>query len=146
MNKYKFTAFILLSIFSITGLTENLEEFVVSIKTVKVAKSELKSAFSTLDNCQVGSCANETSTLICDIVGALDVNFDGKIIGEMSGGETSKNSISANDLHYMKEIFSQCKPTNYQYWNYEKILHVGYRPTNKSDVKIRKYLGIKPNK
>jgi hypothetical protein len=134
----------LLFVFSLcaTGATSSTEKFVDSIKSVKQAKSELKVAFERLDQCQFGSCYEENSIAICEIVGALDAKIDGEIIGAMnSGGQ--EIDISAEDLHEMKELFAQCKPTNYQYWNYERVLHVGYRPSKEADASIRKYLGVK---
>lgn len=78
---------------------------------------------------------------ICEIVGALDVNMNGIIIGSMTS-EGAKISLPANDLRMMKLLFAQCKPTNYQYWNYSSILHIGYQPSRAADVAIRRYLGV----
>ena len=128
--------------FSSYAEAKDPQEFVATVKSVADAKSKLRSAFVSLDRCQVGSCSNETSILICEIVGALDVKVDGQIVGAMSlGSETI--GISPEDLRYMKELFAQCKPTNYQYWNYDRVLHVGYSPDDNADARIRKYLGLK---
>ena len=113
-----------------------------AITSVKVAKAMLRDALIESDGCLVGSCFNNATTYICEIVAALDVKVSGVIIGEMTGDKPNF-VISADDLRHMKELFAQCKPTNYQYWNYNSVLHVGYRPSEKSDAEIRKYLGIK---
>jgi len=150
MNTHKFiytlVGFILINLLSLhsyaytTGSTT--EKLVKSITSVAVAKSKLRAALTGTDSCQVGSCINYYTTYICEIVAALDVKVNGAIIGDMTGSKPDFK-ISANDLRHMKKLFAQCKPTNYQYWNYNSVLHVGYSPSNKADAKIRKYLGVK---
>ena len=88
-----------------------------SITSVKVAKSMLRDTLIESDDCPVGSCFNNATTYICEIVAALDVKVSGVIIGEMTGDKPNF-VISTDDLRHMKELFAQCKPTNYQYWNY----------------------------
>jgi hypothetical protein len=51
-------------------------------------------------------------------------------------------TISEADLDLMKLIFSQCEPTNYQYWNFGSILHVWYNPTPEVDRQVRQALEI----
>ncbi|MEA5579817.1 hypothetical protein VB620_00500 [Nodularia harveyana UHCC-0300] len=118
------------------------QKLVDSIQSVAQVKGQLKQIFENLNQCNSGYCFNIMTTEICELVGALDVKVDGKIIGEMSGGSDVKIPISASDLSFMKKIFSQCKPTNYQYGNWESILHVAYLPTDKIDLEIRAALGV----
>ncbi|MEA5578691.1 hypothetical protein [Anabaena sp. UHCC 0451] len=117
------------------------EKLVNSIQSVAQVKRQLKELFTNLNQCGTGGCFNGISTDICELVGALDVKVDGKIVGTMSGAGDTKLPISASDLKLMKKIFSQCKPTNYQYWNWEYVLHVGYDPTPQIDKEIRAALG-----
>ncbi|HIK13005.1 MAG TPA: hypothetical protein IGS52_22565 [Oscillatoriaceae cyanobacterium M33_DOE_052] len=103
----------------------DLIEFIDSIKSVEQVKQQLRETFKFSDGCGVGSCINGTNTRICETVAALDVQVNGKIIGGMSSlGSDVKIPISNSDLELMKLIFSQCKPTNYQYWNWPMMLHV----------------------
>ena len=118
-----------------------LAAFVKQYRTVAAAKQALRTTFTELDNCPSGSCENGNSMLICEIVAALDVNMNGIIIDSMTS-ESTKVTLPAKDLRMMKLLFAQCKPTNYQYWNYSSMLHVGYRPSHAADVSIRRYLGV----
>ncbi len=122
---------------------ESIETFIASIDSVEVAKTEIRNALAESDNCRHGSCVSFYFTEVCNIVAALDVNVAGKILEErtMTGGE-SKFAISSSDVRSMRQIFEQCKPTNYQYWNHDELIHVEYSPDEKSSVEIDKYLGI----
>jgi hypothetical protein len=117
------------------------QKLVDSIQSVAQVKGKIKQIFTDLNQCNSGYCFNSMTTEICELVGALDVKVDGKIVGAMSGGSEGKISISASDLKLMKKIFSQCKATNYQYWNWETVLHVTYSPTSQIDKEIRAALG-----
>lgn len=122
---------------------ERIDKFIASIDSVEVAKNEIRNAMAESDNCPTGSCIDGWLTSICDIVAALDVNVAGKILDPytMTGGE-GKLAISSNDVLHMKEIFAQCKPSNYQYWNHGQLIHVIYSPDEQSSLEIAKYLGI----
>ena len=122
--------------------SSDVEKFVKRVDSVATAKRELRKAFDALDECSVGSCYNAATISICELVGALDVNTNGAIVREMSIGE-AVTSISGPDVRMMKDLYSQCRPTNYQYWNFDSVFHVGYRPTDQADAAIRKYLGVK---
>jgi hypothetical protein len=124
------------------AIAQDPSKLVDSIKSVAQVKKELKQTFETLDQCGVGSCINSTSTHICELVGALDVKVNGRIIGE-SSGSNSNFPITASDLRLMKKIFSQCKPNNYQFWNWGSVLHVSYIPNTQVDRQIRAALGVK---
>lgn len=124
------------------AIAQDPSKLVDSIKSVAQVKKELKQTLEALDQCGVGSCFNSTSTYICELVGALDVKVNGRIIGEMSGSN-SNFPITASDLKLMKKIFSQCKPTNYQFWNWNTVLHVSYIPNTQVDRQIRAALGVK---
>ena len=125
----------------------DLIEFVDSIKSVEQVKQQLRETFKFSDGCGVGSCINGANTSICETVAALDVQVNGKIIGEMSSfGSDGKIPISNSDLELMKLIFSQCKPTNYQYWNWPMMLHVWYSASNEVDQQVRQGLGVQPRR
>ncbi|MBD2359388.1 hypothetical protein H6G41_33235 [Tolypothrix sp. FACHB-123] len=117
------------------------EKLVNSIKSVSQVKQQLKETFENLNQCNSGYCFNIMTTDICQLVGALDVKVNGKIIGLMFGSSEGQISISASDLKLMKKILSQCKSTNNQYWNWESVLHVFYSPTPQIDREIRAALG-----
>ena len=122
---------------------ESIEKLIASINSVEVAKTEIRNAMAESDNCDSGSCIDLYFAKVCNIVAALDVNVAGKILDEMTmtDGE-SKLAISSIDARNMRQIFEQCKPTNYQYWNYDELIHVIYSPDEKSSTDIDKYLGI----
>lgn len=147
LNKFRIVI-LLLNLFLLplqseaAGPESDTRTFVASFTSMAEVKSKLRDAFKTLDSCQIGSCFNYNTMLICEIVAALDVKINGVIIGAMSSDKPDF-TISADDLRHMKHLFAQCKPTNYQYWNYDTVLHVGYRPSDKADIEIRNYLGIK---
>ncbi len=129
---------------SVFAETEH-NEFIDSIRSVEQVKEQLRQMFQQRDECKVGSCWNNSSTIICETVAALDVQVNGQIVGGMTSvGSAGNIPISATDLELMKLIFSQCKPTNYQYWNWPMLLHVVYAPTQEVDQKIRQGLGITP--
>ncbi|EAW35219.1 hypothetical protein [Lyngbya sp. PCC 8106] len=125
----------------------DLQEFVDSIESVEQVKEDLRQTLKFRDECGVGSCWNTTSTGICETVAALDVQINGQIIGGMSSAGSDGNiPISSSDLELMKLIFSQCKPTNYQYWNWPMMLHVLYVPSDEVDQQVRQGLGLSPRK
>jgi hypothetical protein len=125
----------------------DLQKFVDSIKSTEQVKSAIKGFISNIDQCAVGSCFNFNSTAICEWVAALDVQVNGQIIGDFTSvGSQGKVAISSSDLSLMRDVFSQCKPTNYQYWNYPSMLHVYYVPKPDIDKKVRKALGIPSKK
>jgi hypothetical protein len=77
----------------------------------------------------------------------LESQVNGQIIGDFTSvGSQGNVAISTSDLSLMRDIFSQCKPTNYQYWNYSSMLDVYYVPKPEIDKKVRKALGIPLNK
>jgi hypothetical protein len=43
---------------------------------------------------------------------------------------------------FRDRIWGQCKPTNYQYWNFDRMLHVYYVPSPAIDRRVRKALGV----
>lgn len=122
--------------------TSSLEDYVNSIQSVEQIKQEIRETLQQRDQCGVGSCYNFTSTSICAAVGALDIRVDGKILEEGSGWSDQILPISDSDLALMRQIFAQCKPSNYQYWNFGTMLHVLYSPTPEADAAIRQQLGL----
>ncbi len=120
----------------------DLSAEVKSIKSIAQVKQNLSALLANRDKCAVGSCFNATSTAICEQVAMLDVRVDGKIFSGATGWTDSVLPISQSDLDLMKLIFSQCKPTNYQYWNWGLMLHVWYDPSCQADQKIRTGLAM----
>lgn len=121
---------------------DDLRDQVESIQSVEQVKDDIRQLMEFRDQCSVGSCWNATSTSICSAVGALDIRVDGKIFSGATGWTDEVLPISETDLNLMQLIFSQCKPTNYQYWNFGQILHVLYEPTPETDQQIRSTLGL----
>lgn len=70
------------------AIAQDTSKLVDSIKSVAQVKKELKETFENLDQCSSGSCFNSASTYVCELVGALDVKMNGRIIGQMSGGKS----------------------------------------------------------
>lgn len=62
------------------------QKLVDSIQSVAQVKGKIKQIFTDLNQCNSGYCFNSMTTEICELVGALDVKVDGKIVGAMSGG------------------------------------------------------------
>ena len=124
----------------------DLRQRVESIQSVAQVKTAIAAALIQLDQCAVGSCVNFATTSICEQIGMLDIRVDGKIFSGGTGWTDRVLPISSPDLALMKQIFSQCKPTNYQYWNWGTVLHVAYQPTCEIDQSIRKALGVAPAK
>jgi hypothetical protein len=123
----------------------SLQQEIDAIKSVAQVKTTLKQLLETRDTCAVGSCFNSVSTAICNQIGLLDVRVNGQILQSMVSDKPSGLAISKTDLALMKQMFSQCKPTNYQYWNWDTILHVYYVPSCPIDRQVRKALGVKPS-
>jgi hypothetical protein len=129
--------------FPVMAREQDLQKFVDSIESVNQVKEDLKTLLIQSDQCKVGSCFNATRTTICSTVAALDVQVNGQIIGDWkSVGSEGKIPITKPDLSLMKTIFSQCKPTNYQYWNWGTMLHVYYVPSPAIDRQVRQALGV----
>ncbi len=126
--------------------SSTLRQQVESIQSVAQVKTAIASALTQLDQCAVGSCVNAATTAICEQIGMLDIRVDGKIFSGGTGWTDVILPISPADLNLMKQIFSQCQPTNYQYWNWGMVLHVAYQPTCAIDQSIRKALGVAPAK
>ena len=120
----------------------DLRTEIEAIESVEQVKTQIRELMVARDQCRVGSCHNTTSTSICEQVGMLDIRVDGKIFSGGTGWTDTVLPIAAVDLTLMKRIFSQCKPTNYQYWNWGVVLHVAYSPDCATDQLIRKSLGL----
>jgi hypothetical protein len=124
----------------------NGDTLIEAIQSVDQVKKAIKRSIEGINECQAGSCYNSRSRQICEMVAALDVKINGLIINEMKTLGKTGLPISENDLALMLQIFQQCRPTNYQYWQYPYLLHVIYSPLPQADQQIRKLLGIKPKK
>jgi hypothetical protein len=129
--------------------TAEVEQYIASIKSVDDVKRRIRNALDA--DCGTGACVDVNASEICDLVAALDVCVDYQITGSFisvdpkTGVAKPKPTIpvSQSDIKLMKLIFSQCKPTNYQYWKFKSLLHVGYTPSKDIDATIRKALGAK---
>ena len=102
------------------------DDLVQAIKSVEQVKEALGLSIQKREECGIGSCWNYWSQHVCELVGALDLKTNGLIIGDLAMKDFGIKGmpISERDLELMKLIFQQCKPTTYQYWNFESILHV----------------------
>jgi len=119
------------------------KEFVGAIHSVQQVKDGIREALEEVQTCAAGSCYNMISSNICDVVGALDIKLGGKIIDTDHGGSKPELDISDSDLRLMKLIMAQCKPTHYQYWNFDRVLHLSYSPSAEASHIIDEALGVK---
>ena len=123
----------------------SLQKEINAIQSVAQVKTRIKDLFAVRDKCAVGSCHNYASTSICSEVGMLDVRVGGKIMNEAKSSDSASLPVSEADLSLMRRVFSQCKPSNYQYWNWDTVLHVVYSPTCAEDQKIRQQFDLAPS-
>ncbi len=123
-----------------TADESSVRAFVDSIKSVTQVKKEIQDSLT--EECGSGHCWNLNATRVCDLTAGLDVKVGYRITGTFENS-ASELHISDSDLKLMKLIFSQCKPTNYQFWSYGRILHVHYDPSPKVKAQVNKLLGIK---
>jgi len=122
-----------------------IRAFVNSIQSAAQVKKDIRDALTA--KCGTGHCWNVNATRVCDLVAALDVRVDYLITGSFQSPQPKPEvPISDTDVKLMKLIFSQCKPTNYQFWSYGSILHVHYAPSEKIDAEVRRRLGIRVDK
>ena len=118
-----------------------VEKFVKSLRSVEQVKELVRDHITA--ECGTGSCVNNITTEICTLVGALDIRLGNSISSnEPKFFSQPDFPVSQRDLRTFKQIWSQCKPTTYQYWNYGQVLHVAYDPDPRIDVEIRRGLGI----
>ncbi len=117
--------------------------FVDSLSSVEQVKKEIRDSLS--EQCASGHCWNVHTTRICELVAGLDVKVGYRITGAFTNFDSAKHAhmqISAPDLKLMKLIFSQCKPSNYQYWAFNQVLHVQYIPSARIDKEIKRLMLI----
>lgn len=114
---------------------------VKSITSTQASKERIKNHMDNLKTCGTGLCLHENSVAICEIIGALDVHTGGAILNPAHRYEASIK-IAPQDLRGMQLIYSQCRPSNYQYWNSESVLRVAYNPHKDKEQSIAKYLEI----
>lgn len=120
----------------------NTRSYINNIKSVEQVKASIRDSLN--ENCGTGHCWSFNAKRICEMVAALDVKVDYQITVTFSSEKASPEiEISKSDIELMRLIFSQCKPTNYQFWSYGQILYVVYDPSPKIDLKVRKLLNIK---
>jgi hypothetical protein len=122
------------------------DDMIHAIESVEQVKEAIRKSIQKKSECGAGSCDNYRSQQVCELIGALDVKTNGAIIGQMTSVGMTGMCISERDLELMKLILQQCKPTNYQYWNFDSILHVGYLPSPEAGEKIGKMLGVESKK
>ena len=123
-----------------------VQKFIDSIGSVAQVKRDIRAALT--ERCGTGHCWNVNASHICSLVAALDVRTDYRILHTFTGFSTEQRTpppleISDADVALMKLIFSQCKPTNYQYWSFGSVLHVIYDPSPKADAEVRRRLGMR---
>jgi len=130
--------------------TSKVEQYIASIKSVDDVKRRIRDALD--EDCGTGACVDVNASEICDLVAALDVRVDYQITGSFTSVDPKTGiakpqptiPVSQSDIKLMKLIFSQCKPTNYQYWKFDRLLHVVYTPSTKEiAATIRKAVGTK---
>lgn len=119
----------------------DIQKFVDSIRSANQVKTAVRNDLLGVDSCGTGSCENNNATDICDHVAALDIKLAGAIsdVSRRGGGDFN---IDNSDLQLFRAIWSACKPTSYQFWNYGRLLHVWYQPDPVTDAKVRAALGV----
>jgi hypothetical protein len=142
MHHKKSIAFILLLLAEVVFAEDTIvQKYVASIRSIEQVKSAIRNAMSA--ECASGSCANNNATEICTLVGGIDVRLDGIVTSDNARYKPKPEfPISSQDLQILKMIWRQCKPTNYQFWNYGSVLHVWYEPNPRDDAEIRRALGL----
>ncbi|AGY58542.1 hypothetical protein [Gloeobacter kilaueensis] len=120
------------------------EEAVGSILSLKQFKRQMRTLFSRRNDCQDAPCLNAIGTQICEALGALDVRIAGQLTGQPTGGTNLPTlSIAQGDLSLMRLIYSQCRPTNAQYWQFASVLHVSYQPQPAIDSQVQRAFGLR---
>lgn len=137
---------LIFSLISTGAMTQEsvVSSFVDSIKSVEQVKRGIKD--SLIEECGGGHCWNVQAAHVCNLVAGLDIKVGYAITGAFENERSrAQIRITESDLKLMKLVFSQCKPTNYQYWNFSQLLHVVYSPSAKVNAEVNKWLGIKQN-
>jgi hypothetical protein len=130
------------------------ERFVNSIKSLAEAKTILRDAMKLLETeCSTGGCFDNYQIQICETLAAIDAKIGYRLnIGWESSEKLSDDDLSGidkdfpvskQDISLFKLMFSQCKPSNYQYWKHSNVLHVIYSPSSEIDAQVKKYLNVK---
>lgn len=122
------------------GASADADALVKSIKSVEAVKKEVKAAI--FSQCGTGGCADSEAEDICDFAAALDVKVGYQISKSQAahGSPKSELPIKAKDLELFQLIYSQCRPSSYQYWNRDRMLHVVYDPTPEVASRVREAL------
>jgi len=123
---------------------QDLQKQVEAIQSVAQVKTQVREILESRDTCRVGSCWELASGAICEQIAMLDVRVNGKIVGSLTGYSQNLLPISPADLQLMRLMFSHCKPSNYQFWNRDRMLNVVYQPSCKAEITVRQQLGITP--
>lgn len=121
---------------------DGLQEFVDSLHSVDQVKAAIAANLQAMDACAAGSCVNTNATQICEYAGALDVQLAGALSDPRGAHRGARLEVSPSDLHLFRMIWSECKPTSYQFWDFGHVLHVWYDADPATDAKIRSALGI----
>jgi hypothetical protein len=114
---------------SVSAKSLTNKEFVESIESVNQVKVDILFALED-QHCMTASCINFNAGRICSLIGALDIHLDNEITSAHKTNFKPKLEISKSDLSLFKDLWTQCIPTNDQYWNYPTLLHVIYAPEN----------------
>ena len=118
--------FVLLSVSSNSYADESEQtQFIQQFNSAKKSKILILESFDSLQQCGVGSCDNAYRTDICEQVAAVDIQTGYQITGDVGGADV-KFKLHSSDLALFKDLYASCKPTSYQYWNFDSLFHVVY--------------------
>ena len=120
------------------------KKFIKQFDSAKKSKQLILESFNDLSQCAVGSCANDRATHICEQIAAVDIQTDYQISNSFTGQRSGAFTLNRADLALFKDLYASCRPTNYQYWNYDSLFHVGYAgDPEKAAAKLKQSLRLK---
>jgi len=124
------------------GEQSPVQVFVNSLKSVREAKEAIRDSLVAISkDCPSGTCVETNSIEICNWTAAVDIRTN-YLITNTGRSTNPAISISKADVELFRLIWSQCKATHAYYWNFERLLHVSYMPTEAADQEISRRLGL----
>ena len=119
------------------GDDEKHGQYLKQFSSSKKSKQMILESFKSLQGCPSGSCDNLFRTTICEQIAAVDIQTGYQISGEMSGVER-KFKLNQSDEALFKKLFSSCRPSSYQFWQFDSLLHVIYTGSGTSEINLLK--------
>lgn len=121
-------------------------QLILAMKSVEQAKDELRMSIWTMKyECPSGACRVTNASEACNTLAVLDIRTDFRISGSYLEPCMGKHVLipSPEDLAQFKLMWSQCRPSTYQYWNDDPdVMHIEYLPTPELEREIDAWLKI----